>query len=384
MRMMIGLMLSAALLQATAAEPSAPADIFTSGMTAGGQRYAGLRIPALLRLADGTLLAFAEGRVDGLADHGDVDTLLSRSSDDGRTWSAPVVVAEAGAAFIGNPAPVLDARSGMVTVLLGWKSAGATEKDIRTGKAPACAIWAIRSVDGGKTWSAPGPAGGLADVATTRGWRWNLPSPCHGIQLTQAPHAGRLVVAGNHSAPGGAGNQFLGAHLLLSDDGGLTWRVGGADVAPVEGRTGKTLNPNESTVAERDDGVLVAHTRDQGGSAPGTRAATLSRDGGETFTAPFAMVEALIAPVCQGVLIAGHDAAGAPLLIASMPGHPDKREKLLIRLSRDGGTTWSDGPLLYAGAAAYSDLAELAPGRFLAVAELDGYKRVGAMVFTIP
>jgi sialidase-1 len=384
MRTMIGLMLSAALLQAPAAEPSSPVDVFTGGMTAGGQRYAGIRVPALLRLADGTLLAFAEGRVDGLADHGDVDTLLSRSADDGRTWSAPVVVAEAGAAFVGNPAPVLDAKTGAITVLLGWKAAGVTETAIRNGKAPACAIWAIRSGDGGRTWSAPGPAGGLIDLAAARGWRWNLPSPCHGIQLAHGAHAGRLVVAGNHSTSGGAGNQFLGAHLLLSDDGGSTWRVGGADIAPEGGRAGRTLNPNESTVAERDDGVLVVHTRDQGGAAPGTRAATLSRDGGETLVAPFAMIEALVAPVCQGALLAGHDATGAPLLIASMAGHPDKREKLLIRLSRDGGATWSDGPLLHAGAAAYSDVAELAPGRFLAVAELDGYRRIAAIAFILP
>lgn len=384
MRTMIGLLVSAAFLQAPAAEPSLPVDVFTGGMTAGGQRYAGIRIPALLRLADGTLLAFAEGRVDGLADHGDVDTLLSRSTDEGRTWSAPVVVADDGKAFVGNAAPVLDAKSGAITVLLGWKAAGVTETAIRTGKAPACAIWAIRSTDGGRTWSAPGPAGGLADLAAARGWRWNLPSPCHGIQLVHGAHAGRLVVAGNHSTAGGAGNQFLGAHLLLSDDGGLTWRVGGSDSAPEGGRIGKTLNPNESAVAEREDGVLVVHARDQGGGAPGTRAAALSRDGGMTLAAPFAMVEALVAPVCQGVLIAARDAAGQPLLVASMPGHPDQREKLLIRLSRDGGARWSDGPLLHAGGAAYSDLAELAPGRFLALAELDGYRRIAAIAFTIP
>lgn len=381
MRMMIGLLMSLAVFQAAAAEP---VTVFSGGMDVAGTRYQGIRIPALLRLADGTLLAFAEGRVAGLADHGDVDTLLSRSSDEGRTWSAPVVVANDGAAFVGNAAPVLDAKTGAITVLLAWKAAGATETEIRNGKGKPCAIWAIRSTDGGKTWSAPGPAGGLGDLAATRGWRWNLPSPCHGIQLVHGAHAGRLVVAGNHSTPGGAGNQFLGAHLLLSDDGGLTWRIGGTDIAPEGGRTGKTLNPNESTVAERDDGVLVVHTRDQGGSMPGTRAATLSRDGGATFTAPFAMVEALVAPVCQGALISGRDAAGQPLLIASMPGHPDKREKLLIRLSRDGGATWSDGPLLHAGGAAYSDIAELAPGRFLVVAELDGYQRIAAIPFTLP
>lgn len=358
--------------------------VFTGGSAISGKVYQGVRIPALLRLADGTLLAFAEARVHGLADHGDVDLVLTRSRDQGATWSSPVVVADVGDAFIGNAAPVVDAKSGVITVLVAWKAPGATERDIRSGKQPPCAVWSMRSSDGGMTWSAPVPAKGLEDLSTTRGWRWNLPSPCHGIQLSHGMFAGRLVVAGNHSAPGGAGNAFLGAHLLLSDDGGSTWRVGAVDGAPAGGRQGAVPYPNESAVAALPDGTLVVHTRDEGGPSPGTRAVAVSRDGGETFVAPFTDVPALVAPVCQGAVLAGEDTVGQPILIATMPGDAKKRERLVLRSSRDGGATWGSEQVLHAGAAAYSDVAQLAPGRFLVLAEVDNYRRIVALTATVP
>jgi sialidase-1 len=380
-RIVLGLSL---LLLGPVLPAAEPVTVFTSGATIAGKVYQGVRIPALLRLVDGSLLAFAEARVHGLADHGDVDLVLTRSRDQGVTWSAPIVVADAADAFVGNAAPVVDAKTGVITVLMAWKAPGAVERDIRSGKQPPCAIWSIHSSDGGATWSAPVPTKGLEDLSTTRGWRWNLPSPCHGIQLAHGPHAGRLVIAGNHSAPGGASNAFLGAHLLLSDDGGTTWRVGAVDGAPAGGRPGMVPYPNESAVAEWSDGTLVVHTRDEGGPTPGTRAVALSRDGGETFVAPFVDMPFLVAPVCQGALLCGQDAAGRELLIATMPGEAKKRERLVLRSSRDGGATWAAEQVLFLGSAAYSDVAQLEPGRFLVLAEVDGYRRIVAFTATVP
>lgn len=372
------------LLISASLQAAEPVTVFTSGGTIAGRTYQGVRIPALLRLENGTLLAFAEARVHGLADHGDVDLVLTRSTDHGATWSAPVVVADAADAFVGNAAPVVDAKTGIITVLMAWKAPGAVERDIRSGRQPPCVLWSIRSSDGGATWSSPVPAKGLEELSTVRGWRWNLPSPCHGIQLAHGPHAGRLVVAGNHSAPGGAGNGFLGAHLLLSDDGGTTWRVGAVDAAPEGGRQGAVPYPNESAVAELPDGTLVVHTRDEGGPTPGTRAVTVSRDGGDTFATPFTDAPALVAPVCQGALVTGEDVHGGSILVATMPGEAKKRERLVLRSSRDGGATWPMERVLYPGSAAYSDLALLGRGRFLILAEVDNYRRIVALTATVP
>ena len=52
---------------------------------AGAGAYHTYRIPVALATAGGALLAFAEGRRTGRGDAGDIDLLVKRSSDGGRT-----------------------------------------------------------------------------------------------------------------------------------------------------------------------------------------------------------------------------------------------------------------------------------------------------------
>ena len=61
---------------------SASKDIFTSGF----EGYPCYRIPALLRLPNSLVLAFAEGRRGG--DTGPNDIVYKTSRDGGTTWSA--------------------------------------------------------------------------------------------------------------------------------------------------------------------------------------------------------------------------------------------------------------------------------------------------------
>lgn len=92
-----------ALRQAvTTMEPAVP--VFISGRDG----YRSFRIPAIVRLPGGDLLAFADGRVDGAADFGDVKIVMKRSHDGGRTWSALKVVASNDSLQADNAAPVLD------------------------------------------------------------------------------------------------------------------------------------------------------------------------------------------------------------------------------------------------------------------------------------
>src|SRR5690348_806167 len=49
-----------------------------------GVKYQSFRIPSLVRTPNGALVAFAEGRVNGPADHGDIDLVYKRSTDGGR------------------------------------------------------------------------------------------------------------------------------------------------------------------------------------------------------------------------------------------------------------------------------------------------------------
>src|SRR5215813_2825807 len=101
------------LVAAASAQPPAQVDVFRSGE--GG--YHTYRIPALIVSAKGTLLAFCEGRRNSAADAGDIDLLLRRSFDGGKTWAAVQKLADFGEDTIGNPTPVIERKSRAIILL---------------------------------------------------------------------------------------------------------------------------------------------------------------------------------------------------------------------------------------------------------------------------
>lgn len=323
--------------------------VFRSGE--GG--YASYRIPAIVANADGDLIAFAEGRVGSAADDGDVDLVSRRSADDGRSWGPVQLVAEDGANFVGNPSPVLDVASGRLVLLATHKAGTDTEVAILTGTgADTSRELLLTSDDGGNTWSAP-----LDVTASVKqpDWRWYAVGPGHAIQLRTGPHAGRLVAAANHSDAG----VNSGAHVLMSDDGGRTWRIGAVDTPQ-----GGTRHPDETAGAELADGTLVFSSRDQGGADGWHRLRATSSDGGTSFDAPFEDQAGLVVPVVEASLLSWWgEGRGDGVLLLSAPSDADQRVDLRIRTSRDAGSTWSAGLLVAAGPAAYSDLVGLPGGR---------------------
>src|SRR6056297_2675991 len=48
--------------------------------------YSGYRIPALISLPNQTLIAFAEARKDSMSDYGNIDIVMRKSEDGGKTW----------------------------------------------------------------------------------------------------------------------------------------------------------------------------------------------------------------------------------------------------------------------------------------------------------
>lgn len=335
----------------TVADRSDAEPATTTVFRAGEDGYATFRIPAVVADADGGLIAFAEGRVGSAADDGNVDLVAKRSTDEGRSWGPLQVVADDGANFVGNPSPVLDRESGRVVVLATHKDGADSEVEILTGTgADTSRAWLLTSDDGGATWSAPDDI--TADVKQPT-WGWYSVGPGHAFQLEHGPHAGRLVAPANHSDP----TNGYGAHVLLSDDGGRTWRIGAVD------STGPTpVNPGESTGAELADGTIVFSSRDENGADEWNRLRTTSTDGGETFTGPYADQVGLVTPIVQASVLSA-DALGVEgALLLSAPAAPENREDLRIRASIDGGGTWNEGLVVHPGPAAYSDLVGLPGG----------------------
>jgi sialidase-1 len=87
---MIRLVLATAATIAVAAAVTAPpkqiADALLTEVFIGGEgAYHTYRIPSAIVTPNGTLLAFAEGRKADAADAGDIDLVLRRSRDGGRT-----------------------------------------------------------------------------------------------------------------------------------------------------------------------------------------------------------------------------------------------------------------------------------------------------------
>src|SRR5437899_3282859 len=80
--------LSIAILNRLAEADVPTITVFKSGRDS----YHTFRIPVIVRAKNGDLLAFAEGRKNSTADHGDIDIVLKRSHDNGKTWSPMQVV----------------------------------------------------------------------------------------------------------------------------------------------------------------------------------------------------------------------------------------------------------------------------------------------------
>ncbi|MFE6774501.1 exo-alpha-sialidase [Streptomyces sp. NPDC057702] len=327
--------------------------------------YACFRIPAIVESRDKTLLAFAEGRVDNCGDAGDIDLVLKRSFDGGRTWGRLQVIDEGQGDTHGNPAPVVDRRTGRVVLATTYNKGRA---DAQNCQVPCDRRPHLQhSDDDGATWSTPRDIS--ADIRDPRWDAWYATGPVHGIQLTRGKHAGRLVFGVNAESYGADRITDNHAALALSDDGGNSWRLGARDSWPLATDGTFRQKPSELTLVERADGGVYVNGREQEGTDLGHRDAAVSRDGGESFQAPFRALPDLYSPMVQGALTrvggAGDGERGPGRLLLSAPADPDRRRTMMIRSSYDGGGTWEGvdrGAVVTTDWSGYSDLVTLSGG----------------------
>jgi len=328
--------------------------VFTSGK----EGYHTFRIPAVIVTPKGTVLAFCEGRKTSRSDHGDLDLVLKRSTDGGRTWGPLELVYEEGGdkkITIGNPCPVIDQSTGRL-----WLPFCRDNDDVLV----------ISSDDDGKTWSKPRDI--TADVKA-EDWTWYATGPGVGIQLTVGEHRGRLVIPCDHRlrAKDGGWRGAGHSHCIYSDDHGKTWQRG----KPTE----KSMN--ECQVVELPDGRLLLNMRSYRGH--GCRAVAYSSDGGVTW-GECVDDETLIEPVCQASLLRySWPANGKSRLLFSNPASTKGRHHLTVRMSYAEANSWPVSRLLCEGSAAYSCLTVLPDGEIGVLYERDNYGHIAFARFPL-
>ncbi|MEA1951012.1 MAG: sialidase family protein, partial [Planctomycetota bacterium] len=179
-------------------------NLFVSGKNG----YDTYRIPALAVTNKGSVLAFCEGRKKSRGDTGNIDMLLRRGTDGGRTFSKQRIVWDDGPNTCGNPCPVVDRETGTIWLLMTHNLGEDRERQIIAGTSKGTrSVWVCKSSDDGRTWSKP-----VDITATTKkpGWTWYATGPGTGIQLRD----GRLVVPCDHIV---AGTKAHNSHIIYSD-----------------------------------------------------------------------------------------------------------------------------------------------------------------------
>jgi len=319
------------------------------------------RIPGIIVTAKGTVLAYCEARKYTVADRGEIEIHLRRSTDASRTWSPPKQVAHLG--------PRLPRNSHMHDDKKKKDMGGPDEQTVNNPVAIADRNGAVhfvycveymrsfymRSDDDGITWSKPVEiTPSFDEFRSDCDWQAIATGPGHGIQLRN----GRLIVPVWIAAYQGNSPIKKASSVIFSDDGGATWQRG--DIAIVGG--------GECIAAELSDGRVILSARN---SAPENRRAVAFSPDGATGWSQTEFIPELLEPGCMAGLVnhPGTEQTKKPFLLFSNPETTDRphsaRRNVTIKLSYDNGLTWPVSKVLQPGPSAYSDLAVLPDGTVL-------------------
>ncbi|MFB9163828.1 discoidin domain-containing protein [Arthrobacter psychrochitiniphilus] len=351
------------------------------------------RIPALVDLGNGIVLASYDGRPDGADAPSPNSIVQRRSTDGGKTWGAPTYIARGQEAKNGNlrygfsdPSYIFDQETGDVFNFhvyskdVSFQGSGYGNDDAdRNIISSAVAV----SKDKGLTWSTdPGNMPNLppsdytaesayagldgpliTDIVKPNGDANNVggisgvfAASGEGIQLKYGPNKGRLIQQFTGKVKQANGNVPYQAYSVYSDDHGKTWERGAF--------TGTGMDENKSV--ELSNGDVMLNSRASSGER--ARKVAISKDGGQSY-GPVTVDTNLVDPVNNASITrmyphAAQGSAEAKMLLFSNANSSNGRSNGTIRYSCDDGTTWSAGKQFKAGAMSYSTATALSDGAF--------------------
>ncbi|MFT3700971.1 MAG: sialidase family protein [Agriterribacter sp.] len=357
-----------------------PVLIFASG----NEGYSHYRIPAMVALPGGKLLAFCEGRVHSAGDFGNIDIVMKTSNNKGKTWSALKIIVDADSLQAGNPAPVLDMADPLFPagrLFLFYNTGNNHENEVRKGKGVR-EVWYKTSVDGGDTWSKPvnitlqvhrpNQPTYNSLYNCKEDWRSYANTPGHAMQFNSGKFKGRILVAANHSAgePEADASDYH-AHCFYTDDHGNSFKLG----ATVDIR-----GSNESMAAELPGDKLIMNSRNQKGDIK-ARIVSFSSDGGASWDTSY-FDKALPDPINQGSILSLRDKNRKNFLAFCNAADTLNRNNLTLRISSDNGKTWKKQYSIDGDAhskddpTAYSDMTVLSEHSIGVIYERKGYSQI--------
>jgi sialidase-1 len=355
------LMLGAAVLSAAerpAARPFLEKISLFMEETDGFRLY---RIPGIVVTAKGSVLAYCEARKFTVADRGEIEIHLRRSTDGGKTWSPAKQVAHLGPRLPRNPHMPEDKKK--------KDMGGPNEQTVNNPVAIAARdgtvhllycveymrAFHIRSDDDGVTWSAPVEITSAFDgFRPELDWQAIATGPGHAVEL----QGGRLVAPFWMATYEKHAKLRKSVGIIYSDDHGKTWQRG--DIA--------IRNAGEPNIAQLPDGRVLVTARNT--DSRNRRVVAYTPDGTTGWSKP-EFIDKLLEPGCMAGLVSHPGTADRKksFLLFSNPHTTDRAHKdrvdVTIKLSEDGGRTWPVSKVLQPGPSAYSDLAVLPDGTML-------------------
>ena len=326
-------------------------DLFNASMVEGVSCF---RIPAIVTAPNGDLIAAIDERIpnyDDLNRSGDINIVVRRSADNGKTWSGIETVVNFPLGLsASDPSMIVDRDTKEIILFYNYMDYE-KERDIYY-------LHVVKSKDNGKTWSKPED---ITKQIAKPEWHkdFKFITSGRGIQTKDGKLLHTLV------------NLSKGLFIFGSDDHGKTWYFIDTPIKPAD----------ESKIIELADGTWMVNARVNTG---GMRYVHTSSDEGKTWNSR--PEPKLIDPGCNASIIrytAKADGYNKNRILFSNAKMEKGRMNLTIRVSYDEGQTWTEGKTIYGGGTAYSSLTILKNGDIGVFFEKDDYKENTFVSFSL-